>query len=217
MDQRLDLLKKQEITVEKLYTIKCVGGFRDGNAYPRAIANNEVLEGVTEREYRRLVQSDPNCFEVLDVVHVVPPPTKDESAAEKEAKKVADEEAKKAAEEEAIKKAMEEAEKKAMEEADRKAKKEAEKKSKEAEKKAKKEAKEAEKKAKKEAKKKPGLLDSIGLGKKPEDDTSDAETPEAEEGDKPEEVEGEPEAETPEGESEAEKPVEEEGSDGNEG
>ena len=211
--------------MEKLYTIKCIGGFRDGNAYPRSIANNEILEGITEREYRRLVQSDPNGFEVLDVVHVVPPPTKDESAAEKEAKKAADEEAKKVADEEAKKAAEEEAKKaaekeameKALEEADKKAKKEAEKEAREAEKKAKKEAKEAKKKAKKEAKKKPGLLDSIGLGKKPEDDTSDAETPEAEEGDKPEEVEGEPKAETPEGESEAEKPVEEEGSDGNEG
>ncbi len=172
--------------MEKLYTIKCIGGFRDGNAYPRAIGNNEILEGITEREYRRLIQSDPNGFEVLDVVRVVPPPTKSQTAAEKDAEK-----AKKAAE------------------------------------------KKAKKEDKKTSKKRPGLLDgakdaldALGLGKKPEDDISDAENPEAEEGDKSEEVEGESKAEKPEDESEAEKsedeseaekPVEEEGSDGNEG
>lgn len=62
--------------MRKLYTIKCIGGFRDGNAYPRPIANNEVLKDVDERLFHRLQQSDPNGFEVLDVKTILPPSTK---------------------------------------------------------------------------------------------------------------------------------------------
>lgn len=61
--------------MEKIYTLKCIGGFRDGNAYPRAIANNEIIE-VDERTFNRLKRSDPSGFEVVDVVTVVPPSTK---------------------------------------------------------------------------------------------------------------------------------------------
>lgn len=62
--------------MKKIYTLKCIGGFRDGNAYPRAIANSEVLKDVDERLFHRLTKSDPSGFEVLDVQTIVPPPTK---------------------------------------------------------------------------------------------------------------------------------------------
>ncbi len=74
--------------MKKIYTLKCVGGFRDGNAYPRVIANNETLKDVSEQQYRRLLQSDPSGFEVVDVVSVVPPSTKSKPKQESKKKTV---------------------------------------------------------------------------------------------------------------------------------
>ena len=61
--------------MEKIYTIKCLGGFRDGNVIPRYIKPNEVLD-VTERLYKRLMQSDPDAWEVMNTELRIPPPTK---------------------------------------------------------------------------------------------------------------------------------------------
>lgn len=62
--------------MEKIYTIKCIGGFRDGMVYPRYIKNGEVLTDVDERLWHKLKQSDPDAFEVVQTVQRIPPPTK---------------------------------------------------------------------------------------------------------------------------------------------
>lgn len=61
--------------MQTTYKLKCHGGFRDGNVFPRYIKPNEVLE-VDETTFRRLTQSDPAAFEVLEARKQVPPPTK---------------------------------------------------------------------------------------------------------------------------------------------
>lgn len=63
--------------MKKIYVIKCIAGFRDGNAFPRFINPGEVLT-VDEPLFRRLTQSDPSGFEILEQQTVIPPPTKAE-------------------------------------------------------------------------------------------------------------------------------------------
>jgi len=62
--------------MKTVYKLKCIGGFRDGNVFPRFIGPGEVLEGVDERLYNRFMRSAPGGFEVLDVVKIVPKSTK---------------------------------------------------------------------------------------------------------------------------------------------
>ena len=77
--------------MKKIYTLKCVGGFRDGNVYPEYIPTGTILEDVDERLFHRLTKSDPSGFEVVDVKNIVPPSTKskpeNKSLEEAEAKK----------------------------------------------------------------------------------------------------------------------------------
>jgi hypothetical protein len=101
--------------METRYTVKCVGGFRDGNVWPEPIPPNTVLE-LDEQTFNRLKQSDPDCWEILDVVKKVPPPTKSKPSAEEKAEAKAEKEAKAEAEKEA--KAKAKAEKKAKKEAE---------------------------------------------------------------------------------------------------
>lgn len=61
--------------METKYKVKCLLGFLDGNAYPRRLGPGEVIE-VDEATYRKLVQSDPQGFEVLEATKQVPPPTR---------------------------------------------------------------------------------------------------------------------------------------------
>lgn len=70
--------------MKKIYTLKCLSGFRDGNVFPRFINPGEVLEEVDERLYHRFIQSDPEGFEVLEVQTIIPPPTKSEPKVEEE-------------------------------------------------------------------------------------------------------------------------------------
>ena len=72
--------------METIYKIKCIGGFRDGNAWPKPIPNGTVLE-VSEKQYHRLIQSDPGAFEVMETVKKVPPSTKAKPKPQKEAGK----------------------------------------------------------------------------------------------------------------------------------
>ena len=71
--------------MKTIYTLKCISGFRDGNAFPRFIGPGEVLT-VDEALFRRLTQSDPSGFEVLNVEKRVPPPTKAEPKQTKKGK-----------------------------------------------------------------------------------------------------------------------------------
>ena len=74
--------------MKKIYTLKCIGGFRDGMVFPRAIGNNEILKDVDEALFLRLKQSDPDGFEVLEVQTIVPPPTKSKPKQKPKAKAV---------------------------------------------------------------------------------------------------------------------------------
>jgi len=60
----------------KIYTLKCISGFRDGNVFPRFINPSEIIKDVDERLYHRFTKSDPDGFEVLEIQTIVPPPTK---------------------------------------------------------------------------------------------------------------------------------------------
>ena len=62
--------------MQKSYTLKCIGGFRDGNVYPEFVPPGKVLTGISEQLFRRFKQSDPDGFEVIEVASIVPPPTK---------------------------------------------------------------------------------------------------------------------------------------------
>ncbi len=56
-----------------LYKLLCLEGFHDGTLIPRRVAPGEILEDVPEAFYKRLMQSDPSAWQVLETR--VPDPT----------------------------------------------------------------------------------------------------------------------------------------------
>jgi hypothetical protein len=65
------------------YRVRANTRFQDGNIIPREILKGEELE-VDENTLKRLQQSDPDCFEMLE--KIVPPSTRGKSKPKEEAK-----------------------------------------------------------------------------------------------------------------------------------
>lgn len=62
-----------------IYTVRCLYGFRDGNVFDRRINPGEVMD-VSEGWFKRMRQSDPDTWEVLETR--VPPSTRGDAESE---------------------------------------------------------------------------------------------------------------------------------------
>ena len=68
----------------KFYKIRCQGGFRDGNVLPDPVDPGTEME-VDEALYKRLKQSDPDAWEVLESYERIPKSTRAKQTEEKPA------------------------------------------------------------------------------------------------------------------------------------